>query len=102
MSFHEIEIPEGLYGKLHKLWRQVRNPKDNDFDIWLDCEMAGIMHEWDPSWSGALGADQPTRTALVTAEVAFTLRGISIAAQRVEIDVVVAVAARILQEVSRT
>ncbi len=82
MSFEEIEIPERLYDELHALFLSVvRTEKERNrgFDMWLDCEMSGLVSEWDPSWSCDWCPDHPTRTVLVTAEVAFILIGISIA-----------------------
>ncbi len=82
MSFEEIDIPERLYDELHALFlRVVRTERERNrgFDIWLDCEMAALLSEWDESWSYDWCPDQRTRTVLVTAEVAFILIGISIA-----------------------
>ena len=82
MSFEDIEIPEDLYDELHGIFlRAVRTEEERNrgFDIWLDREMNGLVSEWDVSWSSDWCPDQPTRTVLVTAEVAFILIGISIA-----------------------
>ena len=82
MRLEYIDIPERLYDELHALFlRVVRTERERNrgFDMWLDREMNGLVTVWDESWSYDWCPDQPTRTVLVTAEVAFILIGISIA-----------------------